>query len=963
MNEQLGASVTEALDRPPSRYVVGIDLGTTNCAMAFVDTQEPGKGVQVFRIPQLVDWGAVEELDTLPSFHYQLTDQESTSIRSPWLRSRGGAQSVVGVLARDRGMQMPGRQIASAKSWLCHAGVDRTASLLPWHGDEDVQTLSPVEASSQYLAHLRQAWDRRFPQSPLAEQDVAITLPASFDEIARSLTVEAAKLAGLERIILIEEPQAAFYAWLARHESDWTEKIRPGESVLICDIGGGTTDFTLIRVSKAESGTDANPSDVIAESEVVKLQRVAVGQHLILGGDNLDLALAHAAEANLTDGGQKRLTSRQWDALRLHCRVAKETMLGPNPPASYTLTIPGSGSRLLENSLTIELDKQTIKTVLLDGFFPKVQLTDRPATATSGFQEFGLPYASDPAISRHLASFLWDHRWDGRSPTERSSFTDVQAARPDWILFNGGVLESSQIRQRIVDQVIAWFRTEDPSLPDGWKPGMLEGNRLDLAVAIGAAYYGMVRRGVGVRIDATLARSYYLMIQQDPPEVLCIVPGKAIPGDQFLLQERPLELLLNSPIQLPLFVSSTRLVDEIGSVGPLDVEQMSSVAAIRTVLELPKSRRRESIQVLLHAELTEIGTLHLKCLTPDHQHQWRLEFDVRSSFLPGQAGNLGVGELDGIVDESLIETARSIIAETFSPLGSLPPKELIGKLEQALTVPRADWKPSLLREMWRELIELDEGRKRSPAHEARWLNLVGYCLRPGYGMAADDWRVATTWRKVQGKLAFANATSAAETIILWRRIAGGFTAGQQRALYQDLQPRLRSTLVPHSKASISTSTNETMELLRLAGSLELLRTNDRLELGAWCLQGLKRAKLVPLQGAMLWTLGRLGTRAPAYGPIHQLVPLDAVTRWITTLLELDIHRSEMQFAVVQMARKTGDRYRDIDESLRNQVLIWLAQQQAADSQISLVREVHSLSDQQQTEMFGESLPLGLRMAR
>ncbi len=453
--EPFESALDRALERPSGRYIVGIDLGTTNCAVAFVDTLENSKKVETFQVEQLVDWNMVEKRDTLPSFHYQLTERESTSLQHRWIV--GGKHAyVVGILARDRGLQMPGRQVASAKSWLCHPGVDRTAPLLPWHGDEDVQRLSPVAASAAYLQHIRACWNACYANALLEEQDVVVTLPASFDEIARELTVEAAKAAGIPRVILLEEPQAAFYAWLHRHGEDWTKTIQTGQSILVCDIGGGTTDLTLIRVRAAgasEQSTEATPSSD-ASSPPKRLHRVAVGQHLILGGDNLDLALAKAAESMLVGGGQ--LPPRDWDSLRLHCRVAKEVMLGEQPPTEFVITLAGSGSKLLSQTRTVTIDQAMIKRSC-GWLFSYGPIDARPIAQASGFQEFGLPYAQDAAVTKHLASFLWEHRFAGRSETECAAMDDRLAARPDFILFNGGVLEAERIKERIIEQLNDWF--------------------------------------------------------------------------------------------------------------------------------------------------------------------------------------------------------------------------------------------------------------------------------------------------------------------------------------------------------------------------------------------------------------------------------------------------------------------------------------------------------------------------
>ncbi len=496
------------------------------------------------------------------------------------------------VFLRDHGTFAPGRMINSAKSWLCHSGVDRLVPLLPWHGAEDVERLSPVQVSARYLAHVRHAWNAKFLSEPLEKQDFVLTLPASFDEVARELTVKAAALAGLPRIVLIEEPQAAFYAWIYAHQDDWDRLVEPGQKILVCDIGGGTSDFTLIRVRRGEGGK-------------VQFHRVAVGDHLILGGDNLDLALAQHIEKRL----DTKLDPRQWAVLVRTCRAVKETLLGPEPPENLTVNLPGAGSRLIGGGIHVEVTGEEVRNLLVEGFFPRVGLADKPASRQSGFQEFGLPFAPDPAITRYLAAFLCAHRHVAMEESE--STLDHDPARPDIVLFNGGVFESLLLRQRLLEVIQSWFSIASP-----WQPVVLDNDRLDLAVARGAAYYGMVRRGQGVPIAAGLARTYYIGVEGVESEgyeesAICLVPANAEPGQDVELAHRRFNLLVSEPVEFPLFVSSTRLTDKPGELVSLDRERMTPLPPIRTVLKTPKKGEAKTVSVTLHARLTEIGTLDL----------------------------------------------------------------------------------------------------------------------------------------------------------------------------------------------------------------------------------------------------------------------------------------------------------------------------------------------------------------
>jgi hypothetical protein len=932
------------LEPLPSRYVVGIDLGTTNSAVAFVDTHATHWQVKNLSVPQLVAPGQIEARDALPSFLYQPTaaEQAAGALQLPW--DAKAAEFAVGVYARDQGALVPGRLVASAKSWLSHSGVDRMANLLPWHAAPDVERMSPVAASGHYLAHLRGAWDARFKSHPLAEQDVVLTLPASFDEVARELTIAAAAQAGLPRVVLIEEPQAAFYAWINNHASDWETHVSPGQKILVCDIGGGTSDFTLIRVRRGDG-------------EKVQFHRVAVGEHLILGGDNLDLALAHHLEAKLTNGG--KLEPRPFDVLVRMCRQVKELLLGDDPPPAYTFNLPGSGSRLIGGGQRVEVTRAEAQQVLLEGFFPQCELTAQPERRRSGFQEFGLPYATDAAITRYLASFLTTHRHAGDDALEPAPTHDP--ARPDILLFNGGVFESAEIRARIVGALRHWFGAEDPT----YAPIVLANERLDLAVARGAAYYGMVRRGEGVRIAAGLARTYYIGFESDPPAAMCLVPGNAEPGQAIDLSSRTFDLLVSQPVEFPLYVSSTRLADRPGDVFPVDREQMTALPPIRTALRTRRKQESPTAKVQLHARLTEIGTLDLWCAEVQGERQWRLQFDVRSATQTDIAAHTSAAESEGFVDEATWQNVAGIIASVFGPSGKETPDGIVKRLSAALDLERSEWPTSLLRRMAEALLEHEAGRRRSVAHETRWLNLLGYCLRPGYGLAVDDWRVNEVWRVVQGKLAHAAANIRAESLILWRRVAGGLSPGQQRAVAEPLLAPVRALhrrlTSSSARSDLTLSPQESNEAWRLLGSLELLPATLKLEMGDLMAELLPKKKLEPVRPALAWALGRIGQRVPQYGPLNTVVPAEHAQAWAETLMGFPGNDPQLLMAVMQLTRCTGDRYRDLDEDTRREVATWLAEREAPAHLIDLVTTGGELEAEEQGRAFGESLPRGLRI--
>lgn len=949
------------IDDPlPSRFVVGLDLGTTNSAMAYVDTDETPRQIRTFSVPQIVAPGQIEARDTLPSFHYQPGTGEfpAGSMRLTW--QNGDAGYVVGQFARDHGTQVPGRMIASAKSWLCHNGVDRTADLLPWQGAEDVERLSPVTVSARYLQHFREAWDARFPAHPLADQDFVLTLPASFDEVARELTIKAARQAGLNRVVLIEEPQAAFYAWIDKHSQTWDQLVSPGQKILVCDVGGGTSDFTLIRVRRGADG-------------VVQFHRVAVGDHLILGGDNFDLTLAHHLEQRIKGDGH--LEPRQWSVLVRSCRQLKEVLMAGEAPEKWTLTLPGSGARLIGGGLQVAVTRDEVRSLLVDGFFPLVPIDDRPRVSQSGFQEFGLPYAPDPAITRYLAAFLTAHRYvaiddSSEQSHDAKSAGNVDPARPDIVLFNGGVFASPILQQRIITSLENWFRRDDPQ----WTPIVLENERLDLAVARGAAYYGMVRRGEGVRIAAGLARTYYIGVEaatDGTARALCLLPAGIEPGHEIDLTQHQFQLLVSQPIEFPLYVSSTRLTDKPGDLVVVDPEQIKSLPPIRTVLKTGKSKEASTVSIILKALLTEIGTLDLSCHDVSGKRSWKLLFDVRSATHTDIAAHDAVGERQGVFDDAVRQSALNVIQQTFAPAPTVTrseatdPASLIKRLVEALGMNRDEWPTSLLRQLWESLLAVESGRRQSAQHEARWLNLTGFALRPGYGLAVDDWRVAETWKLLHGKLAFATPACRAESHILWRRIAGGLTAGQQQALATPLIGAVRQGLRQASGkgrgSDFGSNPHESAEVLRLLGSCELLSLPVKHELGELLLDILNRERFAVLQAAALWALGRVGARRLVYGPLNGVVAPDVVARWLIRLMKVSQSESLTAFAVMQLSRKTGDRYRDIDDSTRNSVEAWMDRAAAPKKYRQLVRDVGSLDSEVETLIFGEALPKGLRI--
>ena len=955
----------------PPRYVVGIDLGTTNCALAHVDTASPGAAgteVRTWPIPQFVAAGTVEGRENLPSFLYRPADGEfpAGALAPPWGKRSGtnpAAEWAVGTFARDHGAKTPGRQVASSKSWLCHPGVDRTAALLPWHAADGLDRLSPVDASAALLAHLRAVWDHAHPAAPLAEQDVVLTLPASFDEVARELTVKAARTAGLPRVVLIEEPQAAFYAWLAKHPDDWQTQVAPNTNVLVCDIGGGTSDFALIRVKPGGEGDDAK----------IEFHRVAVGEHLILGGDNLDLALAHHLEERLKADGTE-LTPRQWEVLVRQSRRAKETLLSVDAPETLTVNLPGAGSKLLGGGLTVSASRDAAREALFGGFLPSVPIDAEPERRDAGFREVGLPYAPDAAITKHLARFLSTHGAvagaDGDEP-----------ARPDAVLFNGGFFASPLLRTRLLETIASWFDAPGSPSPlggappgDGWAPTVLANDRLDLAVSRGAAYFGLVRRGLGVRVEAGLARTYYLGAEAGEPgasapggnkHAICVVPAGTRPGETVRLPDTPVRVRVGRPVELPVFSSGVRLTDPAGSVHPVDEAQFASLPPIRTVLK-SRGADGDELPAVLEAGLSEIGTLDLAVRERRDDgtagKRWSLSFDVRSTTRTDLSAHAGVGEAAGVADDATLAAVSAVLDEAFGPNPTLKPKEVNGALAAAAGSPRSDWPPTLLRSIWEGLLEREAGRRESPAREARWLNLLGYALRPGYGVALDDWRVAETWRHLHGRLAHADPAVVSQSHVLWRRVGGGLEAGQQKALADPLA----GALLGGGKRGGGKQGAADPELLRLLASLERLPTDTRETFGRAFLRLAKKEANAGRRAVLWWCAGRTGARVPLYGPANSVVPARVAADWADGLIrqseqDRDADAPPPLWPVVQIARRTGDRHLDLPREPQLRVMQWLAEQDAPAHWIALVRDGGRLDHEEEGLAFGESLPAGLRL--
>ena len=616
-----------------ARFSIGIDLGTTNSAVSCFDltrTAPRGRDQEMLAIPQLTAAGTVESLPLLPSFLYLPAAAEfpAAALQLPWpaaAASASGPAPFAGAFARTHGAKVPTRLVSSAKSWLSHAGVDRQSAILPWQAPPDVTRLSPVDASRAYLAHLRAAWDHQHPDAPLADQEIVLTVPASFDAAARDLTLAAATQAGLKNITLLEEPQAAFYAWTEQAGESFRKHVRPGDIILVVDVGGGTSDFSLIAVTDNQGE--------------VELTRIAVGDHILLGGDNMDLALAYTVSQRLATEG-KKLDAWQFTALTHACRAAKETLFADEKLKQCPLVIPGRGSSLIGGTIKTELSREELTRVLTDGFFPDVAVTELPKTArATGLAQIALPYAQDAAVTRHLAAFL-TRQARALAASDLSTLNlQLSTARafvhPTAILFNGGVFKSGILKRRVLDVVNRWLAA------DGGRPVTeLAGAELDLAVARGAAYYGWARHGHGLRIRGGTARAYYVGVESAMPAVpgieppiraLCVAPFGMEEGTQADIPPQEFGLVVGEPTRFRFFSSSVRRDDRVGAFvdDPAASEDFDEVAPIESTLAAGQGDAGRLVPVNLQAAVTEIGTLELRLLEKNGPGRWKLELNVR----------------------------------------------------------------------------------------------------------------------------------------------------------------------------------------------------------------------------------------------------------------------------------------------------------------------------------------------
>lgn len=917
----------------PHRFVVGIDLGTTNSAVCYVDltvAQPSGPKIQNFPVHQLTGPGEFAPLPVLPSFlyipgEYDITPQE---MAAPWTidqRSRDD-RNFVGAFARDHGAKVPARLVSSAKSWLCSKRVDTRARILPWGAGDEVFKVSPVHASSAYLKHIRKAWNVAAGEDEtlhLENQMVVVTIPASFDEVARDLTLEAARMAGLNAIILLEEPLAAFYSWLIRHEADWSQQVSPNQLILVCDVGGGTTDFTLISLQEIDNSP--------------RFERIAVGDHLILGGDNMDFAIARTLARRI---GQSpaALGHDRWKTLCHQCRQTKEKILGAEAD-SGRVTLVGAGSGLIAGTVSVQTDRREIESIVLEQFFP-LSGSSSAQNTPDDHAAWGLPYETDTAITGHLNRFLDRHQ------AQVHAAIGAAVPCPDRILFNGGALTAQPLRDRIQAALRRRFDRQTA-------PICLDNPQMDLAVSLGAVYYGMVKAGMGVRVGSGSPRSFYIGVATPadqaaakPKQAMCLVARGLEEGSSIGLPDQVFKVRANQPMTIELFSSSFRSGDRSGDLVVVD-ETLSALPPLNTVVQFGDKGVRSEIPVVLEATYTEMGTLEIWCSATATPHRWRLQFQLR-----GVEQSDAVAETE-IFEAALVQQAKAVVHSAFAP-GRGPSRlpRLVSDIAAVLNCPRQRWPLSLLRELADSLLERIADRKRTAESESRWMNLLGFCLRPGMGEGFDPHRVNRLWKIYkQGPMHINAPQVRAEWWILWRRVAAGLHPGRQRQFFQDIAP----VLVPQKGAR--RSRQAFTEMWMAVANMEHLQVKDKIMLGRQLIDQF-RAKIP--QPQLLWALSRIGARELLYGSIDRVVPPQEIVGWVERLLGVAWKNPKPVAEMLsQLARQTGDPLRDLASEPRRRVVEWIRSAGAFPDPLHRVSCVSPPEFKERNAIFGEDLPAGL----
>lgn len=910
------------------RYIVGIDLGTTNSTVSYIDTLKDRRFIQIFQIPQITGLGSVGSRSTLPSFCYIASAKEfpKGALDLPWKK---GQKFTVGAYALQYGSEVPTGLVSSAKSWLCYHSARQKEAILPVDSRDDAMRISPIEASCRYLNHIREAWNHTIaegnPDDELEQQEIILTVPASFDEVARALTAEAAKKAGFEKITFLEEPQAAFYNWIAQHEARWQTTFKEGESILVCDVGGGTTDFSLIRFRK--------------EGEACGFERMAVGDHLLLGGDNIDLALAYYLENKLQNEYSREPGHDQWKRLCHEARQAKEALLS-GAATTYTVALQGRGSSIVEGSLRVVLDRDEVIHLLTEGFFPVKPWSEAIALIhAKGLRSNGLPFEDDPCITKQLAHFL-----------ETSCRSDAEL--PRHLLFNGGTMMAPAFQEAVKACYKMWF----PHIP----LHLLSVKNMELAVSKGAAYFGRVRRGDGVSIKAGSPRSFYLELNAAGEErkALCLLPRGTQEGTSHT-SERQFSAIANSPVSFTLHASHTRIGDDPGAIIPIDPSELHPLPPISTILRFGKKSidsQIKEVPISIAVAYTTLGTLEMWLQSKNTDHRWNLEFQVKAS--SGQDDQLSLikeGRRDETYNLSYLAEAKSVVSNLYTSSAPSPtdPEKIVDSLEGILEQPRLEWPPSILRGLWEELLKNAKNRKLSPAREARWWNLAGLLLRPGFGYPLDDHRMKEFWKVILSETAQKVSPEVAlQKCICLRRVSGGLNKGQQTQIYHQITPSLFDKKSGRLEQAKGMDKSLYIESVRLLAALERIDFKAKSLLGKAFIEAVVRGK--GSCGGEFLAVGRMGARQLLYASQANVLPVEEASTWVETLLP-HANGEKETLALALIVRKTSHPEINVKKELREKV----KHLTESTHLHRIIDGSEALTTKEEDAVFGDHLPPGI----
>ncbi|MEL0636332.1 Hsp70 family protein [Marinomonas sp. TI.3.20] len=899
---------------PESVFRVGIDLGTTNCVVSYLSND--GGEPTLLPIPQVMSDGSVQEFTFLPSAIYLLAADEKLDPVLPW--RNGDKGRVVGVGALALGQRRAGQLVQSAKSWLSHRQVDRRSAILPW-ASEFAKKISPLEASQVLLMHIKQSWNYTFPDAPLEKQKVALTLPASFDEEARALTLEAAKNAGLDDLYLLEEPQAACYHYI--NDDVKLAALANKKMLLVVDIGGGTSDFSLVSVQPT---TSANKS--------VSLKRIAVGEHLLLGGDNLDQALAFQLDPKQISA----LSATRLAALVQQTRQAKETLLGEAAPDRVSITVLGGGSRLIGGSQKFSVSRNALLEQIQSGFFPLVDQNTKVQKSAYAMHTLGLPYESDPAFTRHLAAFLYTHQEAIQQATGN--------IMPDAVLFNGGLFNSPLLKAQLLDQLNAWSDT--PLLA-------CVADEPNDAVAKGAALYLSALVGEGARIESGVAHALYLQVGDD--QFVGILPKDTLKGETLTL-EQDFFVTLGQQVQFPLYRSDDHIDCIVGKVR--QHEGLHYISTLST--ELDASIDANEAVVNLAVQMTEVGVLQVSLKSKNERDQWRLLFSTQSNASPANASAESVKTSTGLLPANMGQ-AEEHLTNCFSSAGQKQVPDLVKSLKQdldSLLGSRDHWNLATSRRLVDKLLSLKSGRMKSAQHERQWLQLIGYCLRPGYGAEEDLARVQQVINLTKAGTQHDAAAVWGQYWTLYRRIAGGLSVEQQTLLFKQFSQFYSPSGQRSREKMKALLTRSSDDLIRLVGALEKLEQADKLTAIEWLLKRLSKSSE---PDTAWWTLGRIASRHLLSGEQEARIPEDALYPLLDAALKEDWKkRKQAGLAAVLMSQMNQDESASLKD-YRKKIGKKLVKDKCPAQWLERLESQVEINSNELNALVGESLPIGLRL--